>query len=732
MNIANLEDKKQREQCQRLGNKIKSDFSFGKVKIFKDILVSAGFSEFEISKMNYQFSQLVTPITFADVKNYIEDLRLSLEAAIFLKNNPPDTSDLKSFYDSAWKKSEEPEKEKTEEDYLEEHKDILSLFPVSVNENVFLFWFQKKAITELWIKAIKEKKRGLGLFAGTGVGKTFIAGALFRRLLDAKYAEGKTVTPFPYIYVTKASIIEQTKRVLNKYFKIDTVNEVLVINYDQLRSKFGELFVTEEVEIIQGQEHFVWKWRKLIFPVVILWDEFHSLKNTDSKQSQIGSSYNDIDSEHTLQIFMSATPFTRVSEAKCFSVATRIPYKFAGQTKPLNNNTWKYFADEVASPQAPDIYSPAAVERLVQRLDDYIVRVKGVKTQFHANNSVNLINFTTQEGQKFYDDSWQKFLDKKAKIEGDASLSLAQGKFQMFAQLTIFRIAAESNPDRIRYLAANMVKQVKNGLAAVCALNFKSALIALTKELIEVHGIPRSQISLIWGGGQSINKKQKLKADIEANKDILDALAAEGITMEDLDLDDIEAKTIEEFPKEYQLGAQNLKQRQIEIDKFQSGKSLYCIYTIRAGGVGLSLHHSDEQTKEKVGRKKSGFAIEADIPKIPTRQRKNIVAPTYSAIELVQALGRVPRLTSLSDTEQVLTFFKGTIEERVAKIVSMKLKCLAKVARTTIKESWESVILGSNPDNEEKKYLSSVVKDKDDDENELVNEPTEDDLGKNV
>jgi DNA-dependent RNA polymerase auxiliary subunit epsilon len=38
-------------------------------------------------------------------------------------------------------------------------------------------------------------------------------------------------------------------------------------------------------------------------------------------------------------------------------------------------------------------------------------------------------------------------------------------------------------------------------------------------------------------------------------------------------------------------------------------------------------------------------------------------------------------------------FFQDTIEERVAAVVSLKLRCLSKVVRQ--RESWESIILGA-------------------------------------
>jgi hypothetical protein len=117
---------------------------------------------------------------------------------------------------------------------------------------------------------------------------------------------------------------------------------------------------------------------------------------------------------------------------------------------------------------------------------------------------------------------------------------------------------------------------------------------------------------------------------------------------------------------------------------------LYCIYTYKAGGVGLSLHHSDELTKQKVRRQKNGYAIVEDIPNIPTRPRKVTVGPTWSPIDLVQGCGRAPRLTSLSDTEQTFLYYRGTEEEKQAFVVTHRLRCLSKVVRQH--ENWQDLI----------------------------------------
>ena len=192
----------------------------------------------------------------------------------------------------------------------------------------------------------------------------------------------------------------------------------------------------------------------------------------------------------------------------------------------------------------------------------------------------------------------------------------------------------------------------------------------------------------------SRKKKLEVKEALNNNSLLMDLLTEGGINMYDLGLGSVEKViTFEEDPS-LRLGAQDPLERQREIDRFQKGKSLYCFFTFKSGGVGLSLHHTDDLTTFKCRRKESGYVVEEDIPLVPTRQRELFCAVTYSAIELVQGLGRCARLTSLSDTKQTVLFYRGTIEEQIAYVVSVKLKCLRKVTRGGKMDSWEDVIMG--------------------------------------
>lgn len=398
----------------------------------------------------------------------------------------------------------------------------------------------------------------------------------------------------------------------------------------------------------------------------------------------------------------------------------------------VTKQTWSDWAKAVAYPFEPEEHAPAAIDKLMDKLDDYVVRCKGIKWQFKAQNQTKIVDFDNAEDKKFYDSAWERYLKEKARylkekarLEKEKGLEEGEGVtgLQILAQFTKFRQASELC--HANHITDAMHDAWLHGQAPVSGLNFKHTVVRCVKNLIEKHGYKREDISIIWGGGVTITKKAKQQAAMASNPVIQAGLRAAGITMDDIGLgeDDVAAvdKLLqdEKIPKEWNLGAQNKKQRQVEIDNFQSGRSKFCFFTFKSGGVGLSLHHCDEQVTEynrlipgyeeweaslvkrpkserplapgKVGRKKSGYAVAEDIKYITTRPRICFLTPTYSAMELVQGLGRCPRINSLSDTPQIILFFRGTIEERVAEIVTQKLKCLQKVVRGH--EDWCDIIV---------------------------------------
>lgn len=614
----------------------------------------------------------------------------------------PYEAEIHASFEKAKKQAEEPIPEETvqtvhTEDEMrpcEEHEKL----PPCKRQKAFLFPFQERAARQLLDNIIVRGYNGQMLRAAVGTGKTYIIAAVIARLIEMKFCEGKTFSPWAICYITRASVVEQTKRVLSEQFGICVLTEVQVINIEALRASFGELMVHCDTVIELGEAHLVWSWRKGVHPLFIFLDECQAVKNTDSQQSQILQAFNNIRDIPTYQVYFSATPFMRVAEAKCFAVSTRMRTKYGlAESVPLSNDTWHSFAKSVARPAEPEEYSPAAVERLMTKLSPYIVDVKGVRSQFKAINGVQMIQFQNKSEADFYHQAWERYEAMIEKIRG-YSLSDSQSRFLILAQFTVFRRAAELC--RAPYLAKCAWEIVQTGKQVpVIAVSFKGTIRRMVDIWVNDYNVSRDDISLIWGGGKTAQtKKQKVKGAIVNNEILQQALKDIGITLTDLNLADVQDYIEEEDDPALRLGNQSLKERQREIDRFQRGRSHYCAFTLKAGGVGLSLHHTDEFTKEKCRRKKNGWVYVEDIPLIPTLQRVCLLTPSFSAIELVQGLGRCPRLTSLSDTPQTMVFYSGTIEERVAQIVSLKLRCLRKVVRS--RESWEDCIVGGIPEQE--------------------------------
>ena len=108
-------------------------------------------------------------------------------------------------------------------------------------------------------------------------------------------------------------------------------------------------------------------------------------------------------------------------------------------------------------------------------------------------------------------------------------------------------------------------------------------------------------------------------------------------------------------------GDQTADERQRAIDLFQSNEHPVTIATISSGGVGISLHDED-----------------GNFP------RSSIICPSFSAVDLRQALGRIHRANSKSKSVQRIVLASNTIEERIATKLRGKLKALDTINDTDL------------------------------------------------
>lgn len=680
-------------------NRAKSDWSFGKARTFGKMLRAMGYKDGDIDYI-YSPEEQLRYVTVADIERYRNGLKnqaqlnyktyeqkeeirsIDEDYAKLLGITIPTSSDSIPRTNICTSTQtvilDEGEEGSVGADIASEISEHYN--PKPDNQDAILTKKQAEAAREI-VDGMYEGTRGFLLLAGTGTGKTYVAGSIIRNIMNNDFLKGRTISPWPILYVTRSSVVFQAEEVFEDEFGLSLAKDVHVINIEQLRSFLGKIFIDVKVLVEDGKEKEDYVWRPIVHPCIVIWDECQGLKNIDSIQSRIAQRLCEVEEKTgspVFQISMSATPFTRVCEGKHFALSTKIHHNFGvAQDIPLIERHWAEFSRSVAYPSDPEEYCTAAIDRFTSRMDPYIVRMKNVRSKFKAFNSVSKIDFKTQEERDFYDRAWTRHQAKKARIEGAADiLSKSQSRFMMLAIFTQYRKAAEVC--KVQYFAEFAHKTWENGEAPVIATCFKGAITGVVKELITKYNWSRDDISIIWGGSvETLSNKKKMAKKLHSNVDVMAAFKIAGIDLAELGLDYDEEELIEKtdndlaFEKEYRLLTQDRFERRKEIKRFMKQKSKLCLFTFKSGGVGLSLHHQFPQARPRIV----------------------VLTPTYSAMELVQGLGRCPRLTSLSHTYQSVVFYRNTIEEEVANRVSLKLKCLSKVVRQ--RESWEDIIVGS-------------------------------------
>ena len=99
-------------------------------------------------------------------------------------------------------------------------------------------------------------------------------------------------------------------------------------------------------------------------------------------------------------------------------------------------------------------------------------------------------------------------------------------------------------------------------------------------------------------------------------------------------------------------GGQRDSERQAGIDSFQRNETHVMVGMMQACSVALSLH--DE---------------------LHERPRVSLISPSYSASDVIQALGRIRRVGGTTATQKIV-LAAGSVEERVAEAVQRKIDCI--------------------------------------------------------
>jgi len=512
----------------------------------------------------------------------------------------------------------------------------------------------------------KDKTSNIVIQDGdTGSGKTFVAAALCHHIIANKLwrtPEMPFDLPYRILINTPNSVIEQFKRVLEDFGLGEYIGTlIMVTSYSQMVSSFGKLFYTEEYDpYAEDPDEPRLKLNELTKPYAYIADEFHRLGNRETKQSKFALALADSPNPPRI-LAMSATPWVTVDNSRFAVIASRRRY-FGMLVKGDNFNL---FAKNICKePNKPNI---EAAKRLRAQLSDIIVSFPYVKWKAKAVNQVLIVDFAKDSHRKAVEDAFEVYLEAKRKAGENTKF----GRFEEAVALGQYRKATE--PFRIPAIVERTMDDIKNGYACIISGSFRKTIADGVTQLIAA-GLKRNQISVIWGGKRQWNKKLLLSED-EREELLMRALRGEM-------LDPYEIRRLQETmnfqserliagetPEEQEArilaqldlnlyGTQSAKQRQEEIDRYQSGEALVALFTLPAGNVGLSL----------------------DQCRPDLRPRRGYHAPCYIGSDAKQALGRGLRRATVSDVYQWMCFMRGTVEEyHVAPRMDIKLKCIAAV-----------------------------------------------------
>lgn len=152
---------------------------------------------------------------------------------------------------------------------------------------------------------------------------------------------------------------------------------------------------------------------------------------------------------------------------------------------------------------------------------------------------------------------------------------------------------------------------------------------------------------------RQISETQKIPALIDMAKDALDEGRSVMIAVNFNDSLDTIAHALGKDRKVATIrGDQSAEDRERNIQAFQTNKVHVIVINLRAGGVGVSLHD------------------------LHGRPRTALISPSWSAVDLKQALGRIWRAGGVSGSVQHILYARGTVEERVAEMLEAKLRRL--------------------------------------------------------
>jgi hypothetical protein len=524
-----------------------------------------------------------------------------------------------------------------------------------------------------WLFGAKDMPAILDMsYAGAGKGTTTAC------LIAKLYQQGHFTKPensatlYQVIILCPRNVAEHWRRELEKAGIGDKVADqsILVFPFSDFSASHSTVYVDEEEDYTTGECKL--KWKDMFAAPLVVIDELHNFCNKNTYRTKAVLALAQTRQKKKF-IALSATPGEKINDMYLYTLLAQPTFQ---GVKIKSEAEFKYMARILdAHPEKPNV---EAMKRYRLAMESYMISVPYVKPKYKAHVRIQLCEFENDKAREVY----QTAIDRYIAACEKAGRNTAWGRWQRGVELGILNRTVE--PLRVPWMAARAAESYKRGdIATLMASSYLETISEFVYTLVSKYNIPREKISVIWGGKEPFKPKDLLnqdqlqsilkgdmdkinklfETDPRLGKKVLATLNYLHDQVEHNETAQAQAQRHEMLRILKLTGTQSLNNRQIEIDKFQSGETVINAFTVYCGREGLSFDRSKPHL----------------LP------REGLFSPNYDGKKFKQLLGRPVRRESLSDADILICMMKGTTEEyHIAPILDNKLKCISAITNRFI------------------------------------------------